>query len=83
MTENVTRWSVDLYLGEIDGRTHAEARLTTDDTSSVTATGVATLSPHDQYDVPEIGYELAAGRALAALADQLLSTALDDVEALN
>jgi hypothetical protein len=83
MTENVTRWSVDLYLGEIDGRTHAEARLTTDDTSSVTATGVATLSPHDHYDVPEIGYELAAGRALAALAEQLLSTALDDVEALN
>ncbi len=83
MNETVTRWSVQLYLSEVDGRTHAEARLVTGVEPPLTATGTATLSERDTLDVPEIGFELATARALHALAEALLTTADDDVQALT
>ena len=77
--ENVARWNVSVHLSDLDGQTHAEARLLTGTDNHLYATGVARLSPHDRYDVPEVGYEIAAGRALEALAQKLLATAADDV----
>jgi len=82
MTSSTTRWSVEIFLSETDGHSHAEARLVSGAGKSLTATGTATLSERDPVDVPEIGYELAAARALQTLADTLLRTATDDIEAV-
>ena len=57
-------WHVDLFIGERDGLTHAEARLRPDETVTLTGTGTARLNPTDR-DVPEIGDELAVARALS------------------
>lgn len=83
MHETVTRWSVEIFLSESDGRSHAQARLLTGVQPPLTATGEATLSPHDVIDVPEIGFELAAARALRSLADLLLAVGDEDVEAIT
>ena len=78
-----TRWDVELFLSERDGHTHAEARLITGRPHPLTATGTARLSPEDPVDVAEIGYELAAARALLHLGEELLRTAELDVSALT
>jgi hypothetical protein len=83
MNETVTRWSVEIYLSEIDGHTHAQARLVSGLEPPLTTTGDATLSGHDVLDVAEVGYELATARALRSLADELLTIANEDVEALS
>ncbi len=75
-------WTVELLLSERDGTTHAEARLHTGLPEPLTATGDARLAPHDPVDVAEIGYELAAARALTRLGETLLQTADVDVETL-
>ena len=75
-------WTVELLLTERDGTTHAEARLHTGLPEPLTAVGDARLSPHDPVDVAEIGYELAAARALTKLGAALLQTADADVEDL-
>lgn len=75
-------WTVELLLSEIDGRTHAEARLHSRRPLALTATGDARLSSADPVDVPEIGYELAAARALVRLGEQLVREADGDVQAL-
>lgn len=82
MDGNVKKWTVEIHLGERDGRTHASARLLSGVEPPLTASGDARLSTQDAVDVPEIGYELAAARALRALADLLLATAETDVEAV-
>jgi hypothetical protein len=82
MTPTVIRWSVEIFLSEIDGHSHAEARLLSGAETPLTATGTARLSERDPVDVPEIGYELATARALRSLADKLLRTAAEDVEAV-
>ena len=71
-------WSVQIDLGEHDGMTRAVARLHTGDRTSLTGTGAARLNPADR-DVPEIGDELAAARALSELAHALLDAAADDI----
>lgn len=71
-------WSVQIDLGEHDGMTRAVARLRTGDRTSLTGTGAARLNPADR-DVPEIGDELAAARALSELAHALLDAAADDI----
>jgi hypothetical protein len=76
---NITGWTVDIALSERDGRTHAEARLHTRDATHLTGTGTARLRPSDP-DVPEIGEEIAAARALLDLAEHLLHAAADDIE---
>ena len=83
MNETVTRWSVEIYLSEIDGHTHAQARLASGLEPPLTTTGDATLSRHDVLDVAEVGFELATARALRSLADELLSIANEDVGALS
>lgn len=75
-------WHVDVYLGEREGMTHAEARLRPDEIVTMTGTGMARLNPTDR-DVPEIGDELAVARALSDLAHRLLHAAAEDIEAIT
>lgn len=75
-------WKVELLLSDRDGRTHAEARLHSGLPHDLTATGEARLSPDDPVDVPKIGYELAAARALTRLGELLVQTADGDVAEL-
>jgi hypothetical protein len=80
--EHIRRWSVDLFITEHDGRTRAEARLNTNDPTRLVGKGFARLNPTD-HDVPEIGDELAAARALSDLAHLLLDAAAGDIEAVT
>jgi hypothetical protein len=74
------KWRVEIDIDERDGFTHAEARLGAMDTDRLCGVGRARLNPMDP-DVPEIGDELAAARALADLSHQLMQTARRDVKA--
>ncbi|WP_433087057.1 dsRBD fold-containing protein [Dactylosporangium sp. CA-052675] len=74
-------WAVDVYIGEHDESTYAQARLHTDADTSLSGTGEARLHPADT-NIPEIGDELAAARALADLGHRLLATAADDIGAV-
>lgn len=76
----VKRWSVDVYISEnqVEGRTHAEARLHTRDKTALRGTGEARRNPSD-IDVPEIGDELAVARALADLSGKLREAAACDI----
>lgn len=76
------RWTIDIYLDERDGETHAEARLITRDTEKLRGRGRARCNPAD-WDIPEIGAELAASRALSDLAHRLLDSAATDIEAVT
>lgn len=78
----VKTWHVDIYIGERDGKTHAEARLRPGEEVTLTGTGQARLNPIDE-DVPEIGDELAVSRALSDLAHRLLHVAVDDIEGMT
>jgi hypothetical protein len=80
---NTTKtWHIDVYIGEHEGETHAEARLRPGENVTLTGTGNARLNPADR-DVPEIGDELATARALSDLAHRLLHAAAGDIEALT
>jgi hypothetical protein len=73
------RWRVDILVGEDEGRTYAEARLHTEIGDHLVGIGRAKLNPND-YDVPEIGDEIAVARALTDLGHRLLITAAMDLE---
>ena len=76
----VTRtWHVELFLYEDGEHTRADALLRTDAGTEVRTSGLARRNPRDR-EVPEIGDELAASRAFAELAHQLLEAATADVE---
>lgn len=72
-------WNIDVHLFEEDGKTHAEAVLRTHAGTELRHTGTAFKSPADK-DVPEIGDELAACRALNGLVHDLLDAAIGDVQ---
>ncbi|WP_439657792.1 DUF1876 domain-containing protein [Lentzea sp. HUAS TT2] len=76
------KWSVELLIDEHEGRTRAEARLHTQDPTNLVGVGTARLNPSDQ-DVPEIGDELAASRALSELSHKLLDAAANDIEGVT
>jgi len=76
---SIKQWQVDVFVGENDGRTYAEASLVTDLGDRLVGTGWATVASSD-HDVPEIGDEVATARALASLATRLLGTASHDIE---
>jgi hypothetical protein len=76
------KWSVEIHIDEHESRTRAEARLHTADKTHLVGVGLARLNPADR-DVPEIGDELAASRALADLAHQLLDAAASDIEGIT
>ena len=75
-------WKVRRHLFEDDdGTTKAHLVLDTG-TTELTGHGAAHCHPADA-DVPEIGDELAAGRALNDLARQLLQVAERDIEGVG
>ncbi|MFJ3583170.1 DUF1876 domain-containing protein [Streptomyces sp. NPDC090127] len=74
-------WTVGLELVEEDGRTKAAAHLNTG-TSTLTGHGTARCNPSDA-DVPAIGDELAASRAMKDLAGQLMREANREMEAVG
>lgn len=76
---HVKQWHVDVFLSEEGDLTKARAVLSTDD-RALSSAGAAHRNPRDPQ-VPEIGDEVAAGRALAALSNQLLRVAADDIDA--
>ena len=77
---HTAQWKVRLHLFEDDdGTTQAQVVLDTG-TTALSAHGSAHRHPAD-VNVPEIGDELAAGRAMVDLAHQLLSAAERDVQA--
>ena len=81
-TAPVKTWQVDVYLYEGDDDTAAHAVLRTGASTRVDGRGKAHRSPQD-HDVPEIGDEIAAARALRRLANRLLGVASDDIAALE
>ncbi|MFI8089523.1 DUF1876 domain-containing protein [Streptomyces sp. NPDC086080] len=74
-------WKTRLYLFEEEGTTKARATIDTG-TTVLTGHGTARRNPADP-DVPEIGDELAAGRAMRDLSRQLLDIAERDVEGIG
>ena len=76
-------WTVTILLSEEGATTKARAVLTTADTEGkVHGEGAARKHPGEP-SVPEIGDEIAASRALSALAHNLLDTALEDLQAVT
>ena len=80
--DQIKQWTVTIDIDEHDGRTRARARLHTRDTDNLVGVGLARLNPSDA-EVPEIGDELAAARALSDLGARLLHTAAEDVEGVT
>jgi hypothetical protein len=78
----VKNWRVDLYLFDQDAATTAHAVLHTGAATDLDSRGQAHRKPRD-LDVPEIGDEVAAARALRRLADRLLGAASADIEAVE
>ena len=76
------RWTVDIYIDEDAAHTYAEARLRSGADTHLIGVGRARLNPQDQ-DVPEIGDELAAARALNDLGHRLLLATAADIEAIT
>jgi hypothetical protein len=80
--EHVGEWTIHVYPFEHDGdSTLARAVLQTPATT-MRAEGPARRNPADQ-PVPEIGDELAVGRALVELGTVLLGSASDDIAAAS
>ena len=76
-------WTVEIFIGEQDDRTHAEARLSSERAArQLRGEGRARRNPTDS-DVPEIGDALAAARALSDLAHHLLDAAAEDIGAVT
>ncbi len=73
------RWSVSLYITEIDHQTHAEARLAMAGQDELAGRGEARRNPADQ-EVTVIGEQMAAARALPDLAGKLLYAAATGIE---
>ncbi|MFF4713218.1 DUF1876 domain-containing protein [Streptomyces eurythermus] len=79
---HTAEWKIRLHLFEDDdGTTKAHAVL---DTGSMALTGHGTAHCHPaDANVPEIGDEMAAGRAMNDLAQQLLNIAECDIEGMG
>jgi hypothetical protein len=73
----VRTWRIDLQLFELDGETDARAVLVSD-VPPLEAAGKAQRNDGDS-DVPWIGDEIAAARALHRLADRMLAAAAGQI----
>jgi uncharacterized protein (UPF0128 family) len=80
--KSIKQWRVEVMLGEDDGQTYAEAHLVTEIGDRLVGVGRAHVGQSD-YDVPEIGDEVAVARALSALGAKLLATASGDIGQVN
>lgn len=77
------RWSVNLYLTEVDGQTRAEARLVMPGgQGKLIGYGEARRNPADR-EISLIGEQIAASRALSDLAGALLHTAATGIESVT
>ncbi len=76
------RWSMEVFVAEIDGETDAETRLTKADYRSFSGRGKAKLNPADR-NVAMIGEEIAIARALSDLSHKLLHSAAVGVEGMT
>jgi hypothetical protein len=72
-------WSVEITFREDESKTRADARLIGSD-RELSGWGRARRSPEDP-DVPAVGEEIAAARALIDLAHHPLDAAAHDIEA--
>ena len=72
-------WSVNIVIDEHESQTRATATLSAEGREDLEGMGVARLNPADA-SVPSIGDELAAARALADLAHQLIEATAADIE---
>jgi len=79
---HVATWHVDVHLFEDGADTQAHAVLLSSASQQLDAEGHAHRRPGD-FHVPEIGDEIAAGRALRQLADRLLGAAAEDLAAVE
>jgi hypothetical protein len=80
--EHVAEWDVHVYLFEHDDdSTYARAVLKTG-AGTLIGEGSARRNPAD-VPVAEIGDELAVGRALVSLGEQLLNAAAGDIAAIG
>lgn len=79
---HAAHWDVQIYLNESENRTVADARLVIRGAESLRGYGVARRNPAD-VNVPKVGDELAAARALSDLAEKLLHAAATDVEGVT
>jgi len=80
MAMQAKTWHIELFLSEAEDHTRAEAVLRTSAGTELRHVGVARRNPADR-DVPEIGDELAACRALTGLANDLYDATMADVGA--
>ncbi|MFF7973048.1 dsRBD fold-containing protein [Streptomyces sp. NPDC007905] len=78
---SVKEWRLNLYLSEHDPETTARIVLDTGD-NVLESHAEARRSPYDPA-IPEIGDELAAGRALMAMGRLLLRAAAGDMKAIG
>ena len=78
----IKTWHVELFIDEDGDRTSARAVLHSSATEHVEGRGSTRRAPRD-LDVPEIGDEVAAARALHHLADNLLGTAAGDIAGIE
>jgi hypothetical protein len=81
-TPHVTTWSVTVQVYEHGDETSARAVLHAGAEADLVGRGTARRSPRDPL-VPEIGDEVAVARALHQLADTLMATAYDDIDAVG
>ena len=74
---NSVDWEIAVHIVEKDEQTAAHATLETD-SRILRSDGFAHRNPAD-LDVPAIGFELAAGRALVELGTRLVDRAAADI----
>ena len=79
---HIKTWHVEIFIDEDEDDTSARAVLHADSPGHPEGLGHARRSPTD-VTVPEIGDEVAAARALHALADAVLDVAAHDIEAIH
>ena len=72
-------WPVSLSIAETDGQTRAEALLVMPGGEQLAGHGQARRNPADR-EMPRIGAQLAAARALSDLAGQLVHAAATAIE---
>ncbi|MGH3370039.1 MAG: dsRBD fold-containing protein [Nocardioidaceae bacterium] len=75
-------WTVEIRITEEERETTAEARLSIDEVQGLLGHGSARRNPTDS-NVPAIGDELAAARALSDLSHRLLETAVETLEGVT
>jgi Domain of unknown function (DUF1918)/Domain of unknown function (DUF1876) len=79
---HVRTWVVEIQLYETDSETSAHAVLSTGEAVPITSDGHSRRRP-GEVNLPEIGDEIAVGRALHHLGELLLTTASGDLAAVH